>query len=119
MVAYDGSLQVARSLHVFLLLGLAKGKELHIVSGHKNVDKAEVVAKRAVAMCEAHGVKAKHHTIEINGSVAERLLDKQQELDASMLVMGGFSHTMIREAIFGSCTKTLMKDCPVPVFMHH
>lgn len=119
MVAYDGSLQVARSLHMFLLLGLAKDKEMHIVSGHKNIDKAEVVAKRAVAMCEAYGVKAQHHAIDLEGGVAESLLRTLESLDASILVMGGFSHNILHEAIFGSCTKTLMRASTVPVFLHH
>lgn len=119
MVAYDGSLQVARSLHMFLLLGMAKGKEIHIVSGHKIKDKAEVVARRAVAMCEAYGVKAVYHPIELDGSVADALLETLKEINASMLVMGGFSHNILHEAIFGSCTKTLMRTSPVPVFLHH
>lgn len=120
MIAYDGSLQASRSLHMFLLLGLAKGHDVHIVSGDKNLDKAAVVAKRAMRMCEAHGVKATYHPLEMHaGSVAEHLLDKVKELKVSMLVMGGFSHTLIHETFFGSCTKTLMKNSPVPLFMFH
>ena len=120
MVAYDGSFQASRSLHMFLLLGLAKGHEVHIVSSHKLIDKATVVAKRAVRMCEAHGIKAIHHPFTISsGSVAEHLLDKVKELDVSMLVMGGFSHTLIHETFFGSCTKTLMRNTTVPLFIFH
>jgi nucleotide-binding universal stress UspA family protein len=120
MVAYDGSLQASRSLHMFLLLGLAKDHELHIVSSNKLIDKAVVVAKRAVRMCEAYGIKTTYHPLEMpGGSVAEHLLDKVKELDASMLVVGGFSHTLIHETLFGSCTKALMKNTTVPLFMFH
>ena len=120
MVAYDGSLQASRSLHMFLLLGLAKSHEIHIVCSHKIVDKAEVVGKRAVRMCEAHGVKATFHPLEMpSGSTADHLLDKVKELDVSMLVMGGFSHTLIHETLFGSCTKALMRNTIVPLFMFH
>lgn len=120
MIAYDGSLQASRSLHMFLLLGLAKGKDVHVVSSDKNVDKAVVHAKRALRMCEIHGIQATLHTFEMpSGSIADHLLDKVSELKASMLVMGGFSHTMIRETLFGSCTKALMKNSPVPLFMFH
>jgi nucleotide-binding universal stress UspA family protein len=120
MVAYDGSLQASRSLHMFLLLGLAKGHEMHIVCSHKLVDKAEVVAKRAVRMCESHGIKSTYHPLEMpSGAIADHLLNTVKELDVSMLVMGGFSHTLIRETFFGSCTKTLMKNTTVPLFMFH
>lgn len=119
MVAYDGSLQASRSLHMFLLLGMGRGNEVHVVCGHKNIDKAEVVARRAVRLCEAHGVKAAYHTLELTGSVPERIVDKVIELEVSMMVIGGFSHTLIHETFFGSCTKTLMKSCPVPLFIYH
>jgi nucleotide-binding universal stress UspA family protein len=119
MVAYDGSLQASRSLHMFLLLGLAKGKHLHIVCGHKLIDKAEIVAKRAVRLCEAYGIKVIYHPLELSGTVADQLLVAVADLKASILVMGGFSHTLIHETFFGSCTKTLMKSSPIPLFMYH
>ena len=118
MIAYDGSLQASHALHMLLLLGMAKGQAVHIVSSDKNVDKATVLAKRAMRMCEAHGVQATYHPFALSsGSIAEHLLDKVRELQVSMLVMGGFSHTVIHETIFGSCTKSLMKNSPVPLFM--
>jgi nucleotide-binding universal stress UspA family protein len=103
-----------------LLLGLANGNDVHIVSGDKNVDKASVLAKRAMRMCKAHGVEANYYPFEMPaGSVAEHLLEKVKELKLSMLVMGGFSHTVLHETFFGSCTKTLMRNSPVPLFMFH
>lgn len=119
MVAFDGSMQASRSLQLFLLLGLAHKKELHIVAGHKYLDKAEILAKRALTLCEAYGVKTIQHPFQMSGSAAESLIKHAQDLDVSMMVVGGFSHTVLHEAFFGSCTKTLMRESPVPLFMHH
>jgi len=119
MVAFDGSMQASRSLQLFLLLGLADKAELHVVAGHKYLDKAEILAKRALTLCEAYGVKTVQHPFQMTGSAAESLMKHAQDLDVSMMVIGGFSHTVLHEAFFGSCTKTLMRKSPVPLFMHH
>lgn len=120
MVAFDGSLEASRSLHMFLLLGLARGRDIQIVSGHKIRDKAEVQAKRAINMCQAYGLKAHHYVHQISsGSPAEYVLEMTEQLKASMLVMGGFSHNLLHEAVFGSNTKTIMKSARIPVFIHH
>jgi len=119
MIAYDGSLQAARALHMFLLLGLGQGKHLHIVSGDKVVDKAAVIAKRAQVMCQSYGCATTVHAMAFEGSQTHQLLDILSSLRPALLVMGGFSHTLVRETLFGSCTKTLMKESPIPIFIHH
>ncbi len=119
MVAYDGSLHASRALHMFLLLGLGAGNDLHIVCGQKHLDKADVTARRAVKMAQAYGVTAHYHSFQVSGNIPDALLDKAQELQAGMLVMGGFSHNLLHETFFGSCTKTLMKNSPIPIFLHH
>lgn len=120
MVAFDGSLEASRSLHMFLLLGLARGRDIQIVSGHKIRDKAELQAKRAVNMCQAYGLKAHQHVHQISGgSAADYVLEMSDQLKASMLIMGGFSHNILHEAVFGSNTKTIMKSSRIPVFIHH
>lgn len=119
MVAFDGSMQASRSLQLFLLLGLAHKAELHVVAGNKYLDKAEILAKRALTFCQAYGVKTVQHPFQMTGSAAESLIKHAQDLDVSQMVIGGFSHTVLHEAFFGSCTKTLMRQSPVPLFMHH
>jgi nucleotide-binding universal stress UspA family protein len=35
-----------------------------------------------------------------------------------MIVMGAFEHSGIRE-IFGSCTRSVLADCPKMLFLYH
>lgn len=119
LVAFDGSLQASRSIHMFLLLGLADGKDIHIVSLNKDIDIAKVNATRAHNLFSAYGMDSQTEGLEQRGNLADQLIDYAHGLTASMMVMGGFSHTAIREAFFGSATKTILKKCTFPLFLHH
>ena len=41
------------------------------------------------------------------------------ELHADLLVVGGFGHRPLREALFGGVTQSLLKHAGMPVFMMH
>ncbi len=119
LVAFDGSLQSSRAMHMFIMLGLAKDKKIHILSIDKDLAVAEVNATRAHNLFSVHGFETTAEGDAQSGSIAQQIVDKAHELDVSMMVMGGFSHTAIREALFGSATKSIMKNCDFPLFLHH
>lgn len=119
LIAYDGSLQAARSLHMFLLLGLGQGKKLHVVSVAKTHKEAEQIAKRAQRMCQSHGYDAVAQGVGSSKSVETVLKDKLAEIKPCMLVMGAYSHSSIKDFIFGSKTEHMIKESKTPVFIHH
>lgn len=119
LVAFDGSLQASRAIHMFILLGLAKDKKIHIVSLNKDLNQAEFNATRAHNLFSAHGLETTAKWYEQKGNLGEQLISHAHDVEASMMVMGGFSHTAIREAFFGSATKSIMKNCSFPLFLHH
>lgn len=49
------------------------------------------------------------------GSIANTLLDKQQDLDAAALVVGPHAKGGLQEWWLGSVTKALLRHSPVPV----
>jgi len=49
----------------------------------------------------------------------EALLDAATRAGASMLVMGGYGHTRLREAVFGGFTRAVLEHAPLPVLMAH
>ncbi len=52
-------------------------------------------------------------------SPAKVLLDAAMKADSVMLVMGGYGHTRLREAVFGGVTRAIMENAPLPVLMTH
>lgn len=51
--------------------------------------------------------------------IGECILDRAQELGADLIVMGAYSRSKAREAIFGSTTKTLIDQTDRAVFLAH
>jgi nucleotide-binding universal stress UspA family protein len=47
------------------------------------------------------------------------LLDAAAAAGASLLVMGGYGHNRLREAVFGGFTQRVLEDCDLPVLITH
>jgi nucleotide-binding universal stress UspA family protein len=119
LIAYDGSLQSARALHMFLLLGLAEGKKLHIVTHDKDKKSANQIVGRAHNMCTKYGYAVTSMGLSADKSIEDILKAEIKKLNPCLLVMGAHSHTGLKELIFGSTTEHMMKQSNVPLFVHH
>ena len=119
LIAYDGTIQSARALHIFLLLGLSEGREVHIVSVDKHKEDADRLASQAMRMCKVYGIDAQIHGVVTRSDPSKVILKKIEDLNIGMVVMGAFGHASIREVFFGTTTSNLMKKCKVPLFLHH
>lgn len=65
-------------------------------------------------------IKAEVVTLTTEGeSVAKRLLGYAQENAANLIVMGAYSHSLIREKLFGGTTQTILTHSKIPVFLAH
>jgi nucleotide-binding universal stress UspA family protein len=49
----------------------------------------------------------------------EVLLQAVRDASCSLLVMGGYGHTRLREAVFGGFTRAVLEEAPLPVLMAH
>jgi nucleotide-binding universal stress UspA family protein len=119
LIAYDGSLQAARALHMYLLLGIGRGQKVRILSIAKKHKDAEVVALRAQEMCNLHGVDAEIEAIASRAAPEDVIKKKAKELGVTMVVLGAFGKSGIREFLFGTTTEHLLKDSEVSLFIHH
>jgi nucleotide-binding universal stress UspA family protein len=118
VVAYDGSLQAARTLQAFQTLGIDQSHDVHIVTVHLNHEEAVRHVDRAVDFLRSHDIKAQHHTIT-SSSPATVIMEHADRLKAGLLVMGAYGKPVIREFFFGSVTKTLLKERTWPIFLYH
>jgi nucleotide-binding universal stress UspA family protein len=119
VVAYNGSLQAARSLYAFEASGLGDSREVHVVAVASDHKDAAQHADRAVEFLRIHGIVATPHAVETSVEAAEVLLRKVRHLDAGLLVMGAYGQPVLREFFLGSVTRTVLKETPVPVFCYH
>lgn len=119
MVAYDGSAQAARSLQAFEASGLCKDKKIHIVSIAESHTEAEQHAQRAADFLNWHERPYMVHAIASNDHPAQTIIKQTWACDPSLLIMGAHGHSRIRDFLFGSVTRTLLKESPVPLFLFH
>ena len=119
VVAYDGSLQAARALQAFQALGLADGQRVHLVSVHTDAAAATAATERAADFLRLHEVEAERHVVVADGSPARVILDRAVQLNAGLLVMGAYGRSAFVEFFLGSVTRTLLDECPIPMFLYH
>jgi nucleotide-binding universal stress UspA family protein len=118
MVAYDGSLQAARTLHALVSAGLTDG-EVHVVCVHDDRVEAARRADRALDYLQFHGLKGHRHGLTPSKGIGELLLDQAASLGAGLLAMGAYGQPTLKEFFFGSVTQTLLKRSPIPLFLFH
>lgn len=67
-----------------------------------------------------HGVKAEVSVLaRTMPRVSEVLCRHARDIDADLIVMGGYGHSRFREAILGGATRDMLEISEVPVFMAH
>ncbi len=118
---WDGSSAAARAINDSLpLLKKATTTELFIVmnektegvNGLRDFDMANHLAR--------HGVKVEIITLPgADIDVANVILSHAADRAASMIVMGGYGHSRLREFILGGATRGILSTMTVPVFMSH
>src|SRR3546814_8887454 len=57
-----------------------------------------------------HGIAASAHITTPSGSVGETLLNLAADRNADLLVMGGYSHSRLREALIGGTTRHIRSE---------
>ena len=67
-----------------------------------------------------HGVRVEvkaDHGAEID--VGNELLSRAADLDADLIVMGGYGHSRLKEWVLGGATRTILESMTAPVLMSH
>lgn len=118
-IAYDGSVPAARALQLFVLLGIAAGAEITVLSASEKSGDAARHAEQACAYLSLHGLAPKPQTLVSGADPAELVAVQVNAAGADMVVMGAYGHRGWREALLGSFTQRFLARCPAAMFIHH
>lgn len=121
MVGWDATRASVRALHDAMPL-LVRARQIVVAS--VSDDKELPVAASGPAICqylEQRGLQASFQALtRQQRSVGEALLFHARQLDANLLVMGGFGHAREREFLFGSATRDVFQSyLEIPVLLSH
>jgi nucleotide-binding universal stress UspA family protein len=119
LVAYDGSGAAKRALASFAASGLARGREVHVVTIDDNGAIAWDMANKAVQVLQAADITAKGHNLVSLLSNVEVITKLAKDLQAGMIVMGAFTRSRLRELFSGSVTRSLVETTEIPLYLQH
>lgn len=119
LVAWDGSREAARALSGALPL-LRTAGSVSIVQ----FDQGQGIAPAAdtthlLPWLAAHGVHASVQQSRIQIDVGPALLSLAADVQAGLIVMGGYGHTRFRELVVGGVTRCVLDAMTAPVLMAH
>lgn len=120
MVCWKECAEAAHAVTAAMPL-LRRAARVVIVSVSENDDDGALGAVDGLARHLAwHGIHAQPQCIAADGrSVASVLLSAVQDCEADLVVMGGYSHSRIREIIFGGCTEAFLRTAECAVLLVH
>ncbi|EAQ35209.1 Universal stress protein, UspA [Nitrobacter sp. Nb-311A] len=118
---WDGSRTAARAINDALpFLKRASTVELLIVEDEKTANEQVLRGTVIGQHLARHDIKVRVETIPaVDMDVANTILRHIAGGSTSLLVMGGYGHSRLREFVFGGATRGMLSAMTVPVFMSH
>jgi nucleotide-binding universal stress UspA family protein len=121
LVAWDASREAARAVTDALpFLQRAAKVTVLAVNPAKDGRHGEQPGADIALFLARHGVRveaSENHSGEVD--VGAWLLSRAFDLQADLIVMGGYGHSRMRELAFGGVTRTLLGEMTAPVLMSH
>jgi nucleotide-binding universal stress UspA family protein len=119
-IAWDGSREAVRAVHDALpLLALSQAVEIVTIIPPAAVESNDD-AKRLSSHLANHGIKIQDTAIQIRSEDKPIALRQQMEkAHYDLLVMGGYSHPIWLEFIFGGVTQSMLLSSKIPILVSH
>lgn len=119
VIAWDGSRAAARAVSdAGPLIHKARRVSVLSVVGEKSLP--ETSGARLAEILVSGGVDARATVTRFtSSSIGESIQHEALELDADMLVMGGFGHSRLRDFVLGGATAGVLDNPLLPVLISH
>jgi len=120
LVAWKGTRESANALRNALPL-LRSARRVSLVEVGEAPDPAagDDALVSAKAWLESHGIEVRAHRELAFAGVGDQLLSRAADIDADLIVCGGYGHSRLREWVLGGVTRHLFEHMTVPVLFSH
>jgi nucleotide-binding universal stress UspA family protein len=117
-IAWNGGLEAARAVTAAMPILKAAGNVTILTAG--DPCPPEATAEALAGYLASHGVAAQVRKLEEGtDSMSATLLDAAKEAGANLMVMGAYTHSRLRELVFGGVTYEVLSAADMPVLMAH
>lgn len=117
VIAWDGGLHAARAVGASMPI-LERAKKIEILTVGEKAKDPETYVANLVENLQRHGMDAVHKR-RGGDDVAKTILKEATKASASMLIMGAYGHSRLREFVFGGATRYMLQKATLPVLMMH
>jgi nucleotide-binding universal stress UspA family protein len=119
LLAWDGSRQAARACADALpFLMRADRVDVVMVVGERPKE-GEMAGADIAQHLARHDIKVEVRRLSEGGGIGETLLSYAASSGASLLVMGGYGHSRLREFVLGGATRGILDAMTLPVLLSH
>jgi nucleotide-binding universal stress UspA family protein len=117
LIAWNGSLEATRAVAGAMPL-LHDAEEVSVFVAGDGSEPAEDTD--LTEFLSWHGIRAPcYRAKRDDGQVGEALLKLAREREATMLVMGAYTHSRLRQMLLGGVTRHVLDHAEIPVLMMH
>ncbi len=117
LVAYDGSPTSQKILQFMADSSVFAGLELHIVTVAKTAPEQKAIARLESAKQWLQQAGFEPICSVIEGHSEKAISNYVTEQDISLLVMGAYGHSRIRNLVIGSTTAQMLRSSHIPVLL--
>jgi nucleotide-binding universal stress UspA family protein len=118
VVTWNGSTETARTI-AFAMPFLVRAKQVVVLSVTEGMvagPSGGEVAQHLIS----NGIAAQPTEVAAGGrSIGEAILEEAAGLGADLLIKGAYTHSRLRQMIFGGATSHILAAAELPVFMAH
>jgi nucleotide-binding universal stress UspA family protein len=121
LLAWDGSIEATRAVAGALPL-LRASTRVTVLAIDDERAYPHTVEDPCAAMAEylgRHGVNTRTGRRVSHNRVAEAILSEAADINAGLLVMGGYGQSRFRELLLGGVTATILQSMTLPVLLAH
>jgi len=115
LIAYDGGPSVEKAIAFAAERPMLKGLECHLVRAGRIDEKAEWYLQEAASKLRSAGYAVTAEAV--TGDPDKVISDMVKTKHISLLVMGAYGHSRIRQLMVGSTTTAMVRTCQIPVLM--
>lgn len=115
LIAFDGSSTTRKGVEMVAASPLFRGLEIRVLMVGADTDAAARQMQWALETLKTAGLETLG---EIRPGDPENIITNYaRDEDVSLLVMGAYGHSRIRQLIVGSTTTTMLRTCRIPVLL--
>jgi nucleotide-binding universal stress UspA family protein len=119
VLGWNGSREAARAISDAMMILGPESKVTVVFMGPKSA-MPESFGFDITEHLQRHGVQVEQ--VELEATAADSgmdLMDYAKSVDADLIVMGAYTHSRLREEVFGGATRTVLRNMTTPVFLSH